>query len=91
MSYCDVNVLVQVTEMGGVPLHMVQKILKSNLVSGFFKVAVHSLLPVKGVAFLLENDIAGEILPFPEVDVNPMPSTNLDSSLVSIFPACVVT
>lgn len=90
-SYCGSDVLVQGIEMGSlrVPLHMVH--LKSELVSGIFKVAVCSQLPVNGVTFLLGNDVAGgKILPYPEVITKPV-STVLDSSLESVFTACVVT
>lgn len=65
--------------------------LKSDLVSGLLKVAIRSQLPVDGVTFLLGNDVAGErILPFLEVLTKPAPR-ELDSSLESVFPACVVT
>ncbi len=56
---CGSDVLVQGIEMGlvKVPLHQVHLHLK--LCTGFVKVGVRECLPVKGVEFILGNDLAG--------------------------------
>jgi len=56
-SSCHSSAVVQGVEMGFVlaPLHKVH--LQSRLVSGLFKVAVLPVLPIKGVDFILGNDI----------------------------------
>ncbi|KAK0150849.1 hypothetical protein N1851_008048 [Merluccius polli] len=81
-SYCDSNVLVQGIEMGflKVPLHTVH--VKSDLVTGFVKVAVCSQLPMNSIHFLVGNELAHEeVIPYPEVG----------SNLSEVFPVCVVT
>lgn len=70
---CGSNVLVQGIEMGlvKVPLHQVH--LQSELCTGFVKVGVHECLPVKGVEFILGNDLAGgKVFPVLEVFDNPV-------------------
>lgn len=70
---CSSNVLVQVIEMGlvKVPLHQVH--LQSELCTGFVKVGVRECLPVKGVEFILGNDLAGgKLFPVLEVFDNPV-------------------
>ena len=92
-SSCHSSAVVQGVEMGFVlaPLHKVH--LQSPLVSGIFKVAVLPALPIKGVDFILGNDIAGDkVVPAPEV--LDRPDLNLQSdnpNQKAIFPACVVT
>ncbi len=95
-SYCGSDVLVQGIELGivRVPLHYVN--IRSDLVSGFVRIAVRSQLRIKGVDLILGNDLAGEkVLPFPEVVENPLsePQNFVDSvsNLTSVFPACVIT
>ena len=55
-TYCGSSVLVQGIEMGFVPLHFVK--VHSELISGIFRVGVRPMLPVKGVTFIMGNDIA---------------------------------
>ncbi|XP_039896814.1 uncharacterized protein LOC120739179 [Simochromis diagramma] len=66
-SSCHGSILIQGVEMGYVeaPLHYVH--IKSKLVNGIFSVAVRPSLPIKGVQFILGNDIAGgKVQPVPE-------------------------
>lgn len=58
-SSCNSNILIQGVEMDYVvaPLHYVH--IKSKLVSGIFPVAIYQSLPIKGVQFIMGNDIAG--------------------------------
>lgn len=66
-----------------------------TMVSGLFKVAVLPELPIKGVDFILSNDLTGgKVVPVPEV-VESSPTTpesdQLGQLLPSVFPACAVT
>ena len=75
-----------------VPLHHVH--LQCDLVSGVFKVGVCPDLPVKGVQFILGNDIAGgRVLPM--LEVLDCPNTYAGDSLPEhypgVFPVCAVT
>lgn len=95
-SYCGSDVLIQGIELGvlKVPLHKVY--IQSDLVTGFVKLAVRHQLPVKGVAVIIGNDLAGgKVLPYPEVIENPLCETVNSNDLVSEFPtvfsACVIT
>lgn len=92
-SFCGSSVLVQGIEMGFVPVPLHQVQLQCDLVSGVYRVGVRPSLPVKGVHFILGNDIAGgkvlpllELLEYPETQVD-----NLNESLPGVFPACAVT
>ncbi|XP_071060120.1 uncharacterized protein [Pseudochaenichthys georgianus] len=75
------------------PLHNVY--IHSSLVKGFFKVPVLPALPIKGVDFILSNDLAGgKVKPVPEVIDSPDLSLDAEKSAEvppEIFPACVVT
>lgn len=92
-SSCHSSAVVQGVGMGfiSVPLHNVH--LRSSLVSGFFKVAVRPALPIKGVDFILGNDLAGgKVMPVPEVLDSPgLNSETHPSASSDVFPACVVT
>lgn len=91
-SSCQSNAIVQGIEMGFVPVPLHNVHVHSDLVSGFFKVAVRQALPVKGVDFVMSNDIAGgKVVPVPEVVDNP----NFDSvsdevyrQFPDVFQAC---
>lgn len=75
-----------------VPLHMVH--LKSDLVSGAFKLGVRKQLPVEGVGVIIGNDLAGgKVFPIPLVTQTPIVKQHSDLSTLSpsAFPACVVT
>lgn len=91
LSYCGCSVVLRGVEMGYIahPVHCVY--IQSKLVTGFFPVAACPALPIKGVAFLMGNDIAGgkvtpalEVLDTPECTETGQPSPML-------FPSCVVT
>ncbi len=67
-SYFGSNVLVRGIEMQVVPVPLHRVHLDCTLVSGFVRVGVRSSLHVKGVTFILGNDLAGsKVLPVPEV------------------------
>ncbi|KAF7221269.1 putative LOC107384440-like protein, partial [Nothobranchius furzeri] len=90
-SFTNVSVLLKglTSEVVSCPLHEIN--LNSELVSGRFKVAVCSALPVAGIALLLGNDIAGgAVVPTPQVVENPM-ILECGKSPPGISPACVVT
>ncbi len=58
----------------------------SDLASGCFEVAVHPSLPVKGIDFIMGNDIAGGKV-IPVVQVTDVPYTDSQSDvLVKTFP-----
>ncbi len=75
------------------PLHIVH--LCSPLVTGCVKVAVRSSFPIRGVSFILGNDLAGgNVFPPPEVVNVPVPMPVAQSSACSgskVFPACAIT
>ena len=76
-----------------VPLHRVY--LKSALVTGFVQVGVRPSLPVKGITFILGNDLAGgKVTPMLEVADTPdmrFPSDELSRDYPEVFSACVIT
>lgn len=93
-TFCGSNVLVQGIEMGcvKVPLHQVH--LQSDLCTGLVKVGVRECLPVKGVDFILGNDLAGgKVFPVLEVFDNPVidQADELTERYPEIFPVCAVT
>ncbi len=94
-SYCGSDLLVLGIEMQVVPVPLHRVHLDCTLVSGFVRVGVRSSLPVKGVTFILGNDLAGgKVLPVPEV--TDVPSVCLDSNDVAhfhpeVFSTCAVT
>ncbi|KAJ0047442.1 hypothetical protein NL108_000158 [Boleophthalmus pectinirostris] len=70
------------------PLHNIY--VNFALVKGHFKVAVLPALPIKGVDFILGNDLAGgKVSPVPEVVERPDQSTESDHT--DVFPECAVT
>ena len=88
------SVLVQGIEMGfvSVPLHQVH--LACDLANGVFKVGVRPSLPVRGVTFLLGNDIAGgKVMPVLEVLERPeiLQPDVLAQDFPEVFPVCAVT
>ncbi|XP_019206813.1 uncharacterized protein LOC109196820 [Oreochromis niloticus] len=92
-SACGFNVVLRGIEMGYAPRPVHQVYIKSELVTGFFPVAVCPTLPIEGVAMLLGNDIAGGLVrPSLEVLDKPLSSDALDISVTpKLYPACVVT
>ncbi len=89
-TFCGSSVIVQGIDMGciQVPLHRVH--LQSELCTGFVRVAVCPSLPVKGVDFILGNDLAGgKIMPVLEVVDNPdvfCQSEDLSDTYPDVFP-----
>ncbi len=75
------------------PMHSIQ--LESDLVSGPVAVAACTVFPIKGVDFLLGNDLAGgKILVNPEVTTVPLVSEGPDELQMkypTVFPVCAVT
>lgn len=94
-TFCGSSVLVQGIEMGvvKVPLHRIH--LQCDLVSGFVKVGIRSSFPVKGVAFILGNDLAGgKVSPVLEVVDKPdcfIPVGDISDNFPEVFAANVVT
>ncbi len=95
ITFCGSSVIVQGIEMGCVkfPLHRMH--LQSELCTGFVRVAVCPSLPVKGVDFILGNDLAGgKVMPVIEVVDEPNVFCELDvlsETYPDVFPVCAVT
>lgn len=94
-TFCGSSVIVQGIDMGCVkfPLHRVH--LQSELCTGFVRVAVCHSLPVKGVDFILGNDLAGGKV-MPVIEVVDEPNAFCESEVLSetypdVFPACAIT
>ncbi|KAL4006226.1 NLR family CARD domain-containing protein 3 [Sarotherodon galilaeus] len=92
-SACGFNVVLRGIEMDYAPRPVHQVYIKSELVTGFFPVAVCPTLPIEGVAMLLGNDIAGGLVrPSLEVLDKPLSSDAPEISVTpKLYPACVVT
>lgn len=92
-SSCGSSVLVQGIDLSvvKVPLHNVY--LRSGIISGEVKLAVRAELPVKGVALILGNDLAGnKVFCLPEViDVPDVHEDALQEEFPNVFNTCVVT
>ncbi len=92
---CGSDVLVQGIEVGlvKVPLHQVH--FQPMLCTGSVKVGVRECLPVKGVEFILGNDLAGgKVFPMLEVSDNPVfldQPNDLSKMYPEVFPSCAVT
>ena len=88
------SVIIQGIEMGylHLPLHEVQ--VESSLVSGQFKLAVCSALPLPGIDLLMGTDmLGGRIHPVLEVLKHPEMPDPLDDprDASKVYPACVLT
>lgn len=94
-SSCGYSVLLQGIEMGHVPVPLHYVCLRSDLVSGKFKVGLEPSLPVQGITLIMGNDIAGGlVLPVLEVFDTLKKSVScdgLEKEFPTVFPACVVT
>lgn len=94
-SACETSTIVQGIEMGfvTVPLHRIW--VTSELASGCFEVAVRPSLPVKGIDFIMGNDIAGgKVMPMVKVTDAPcgdMQSDALTEMLPDVFSISAVT
>ena len=83
-SFCGSKMLVQGIEPSVVkaPLHIVY--LKLEVISGLVRVAVRPEFPIKGVSFILGNDLAvGKVFPLLEVTDTPKSSSD---ALAHTFP-----
>lgn len=93
-SACEYGAVLRGVEMGFAlrPVHCVH--VESNLITGFFPVAVCPELPIEGIDFLMGNDIAGgKVTPALEVLYTPL---RIDDGKPSpteleLYPACAVT
>lgn len=95
-SACGYGAVLHGIELGYVPRPVHYVHVKSDLVTGVFPVAVCPALPIKGVAFLMGNDIAGgkvtptlEVLDVPQHHVSGKVGTTTTNS--NLFPSCAVT
>uniref|UniRef100_A0A8P4KNJ7 Gypsy retrotransposon integrase-like protein 1 n=1 Tax=Dicentrarchus labrax TaxID=13489 RepID=A0A8P4KNJ7_DICLA len=95
-SFCGSDALVLGVKMSTVraPLHTV--FLRSPLISGPMSFGLRTRLPVRGVAMILGNDLAGKkVFPTPEVIENPVADSCVSVPAAvnssSVFPACAVT
>ncbi|XP_039548082.1 uncharacterized protein LOC120493504 isoform X2 [Pimephales promelas] len=92
-SACNTSAIVQGIEMGFVPVPLHRVYVSSDLASGCFEVAVRPSLPVKGVDFIMGNDIAGgKVMPVVQVvDVpcNDSQADALGKNLPNVFSAVV--
>lgn len=80
-------------EIMRVPVHRIH--LQTDLVSGFVEVGVRPVLPVKGISFILGNDLAGGKV-VPSLEVTDTLSTEYSTDELSrrypnAFTACVIT
>ncbi len=95
ITFCGSSVIVQGIEMGCVKFPLQRMHLQSELCTGFVRVAVCPSLPVKGVDFILGNDLAGgKVMPVIEVVDEPNVFCELDvlsETYPDVFPACAVT
>ena len=79
-------------EVMSVPLHQIQ--LQSDLVAGRVPVGVRPSLPVKGVDFILGNDLAGDkVMPLPCMVSSPHDASDscVDRDANIVYPSCAVT
>ncbi|XP_073768826.1 uncharacterized protein [Danio rerio] len=93
-TFCGSYVLVRGIEMSTIKVPVHQIYLKSDLFTGLVKVGVRENLPVRGVDFILGNDIAGgRVMPLLEVCDKPDFSVSTDelSELSDVFPVCAIT
>ena len=73
-----------------VPLHTVY--LHSDLITGPVVVGIRPTLPVKGVSFVLGNDLGGgKVKPDLWVMEHPDQFVKTEADNLAVFPACVVT
>lgn len=93
-SACSYNTELRGVEMGCIlrPVHCVN--IESELVTGFFSVAISSELPIGGIDLLMGNDIAGgKVIPSLEVLDSPQrtDTCEVNSQKSDLYPACVIT
>ncbi|KAK7166228.1 hypothetical protein R3I93_006107 [Phoxinus phoxinus] len=92
-SACNTSAIVQGIEMGFVPVPLHHVYVSSDLASGCFEVAVRPSLPVKGVDFIMGNDIAGgKVMPVAKVIDVPCNDSQADvlaKNMPNVFSAVV--
>ena len=95
-SYCGSDIIAWGVKLSAVlaQLHFIQ--LTSRIVSGKFKIAVRSQLPIAGIDLILGNDLAGgKVFLSPEVIENPIADLCVSGSVTPgsppLFPVCAVT
>ncbi len=97
-TYCGSDVLVQGIEMGvvKVPLHTLH--IRSDLITGFVKVAVRTQLPVKGVIMIVATIFSKWRKYFPFLKSSRIRLVRFSASSkercvedLTVFPACVIT
>ena len=95
---CGASAIIRGVEMGYIsaPLHKLY--VRSDLMSGYFKVAVRDELPIDGISFVMGNDIAGgkvypvmQVLEQPRLGGVESEHDPLSVQYPDAFPACVVT
>lgn len=90
-SACGYGAVLRGIEMGYSPTPVHRIHVQSPLVTGFFPVAVCKELPIKGVTFLMGNDIAGgKVNPVLEVLESP-PLIEDGNVSTELFPSCAIT
>ncbi|XP_052447440.1 uncharacterized protein LOC127990179 [Carassius gibelio] len=93
-SACNTSAIVQGIEMGLVPVPLHRVYVSSDLASGCFEVAVCPSLLVKGVDFIMGNDIAGgKVMPVVQVTDVPCNDSQADvlaEKLPDVFSAVVM-
>lgn len=88
------SVVVQGVGMRFVTAPLCKIFVQSSLVNGLCKVAILPALPIKGIDFILGNDLAGGLVnPVPELHHRPDVSQldDLAHQFPGVFPACAVT
>lgn len=94
-SACDTSTIVQGIEMGFVPVPLHRVWVSSDLVSGYFNVAIRASLPVQGIHLIMGNDIAGgKVMPVMHVTDTPVSERQPDElaeSFPSVFAVSAVT
>ena len=88
----DANVLIQGVELNTITIPLHKVCTHSDLITGPVVVGIRPTLPLKGVSFVLGNDLAGgKVKPDPWVVEHPdqFLKTKIDDSVM--LPACVVT
>lgn len=91
-SACGYGSVLRGIEMGCIPRPVHHVYVKSDLVTGFFPVAVSPALPIKGIAMLMGNDIAGDkVTPTPKVRDFSQGAESGNAAHSKISPTCAVT
>lgn len=92
---CDTSTIVQGIEMGFITVPLYRVWVSSDLVSGCFNVAARSSLPVKGIDFIMGNDLAGgKVMPVVHVTNTPCTDQQPDAlaqHFPNVFASSVVT